>query len=55
MTLLKITIDEYKLIAKLEEQSAPKTCAAFLKFLPFTSKIIHVRWSGEATWIPLGS
>jgi len=54
MTLLKITIDEYKLVAKLEEQGAPKTCAAFLKFLPFTSKIIHVRWSGEATWIPLG-
>ena len=22
--------------------------------MPFRSKIIHVRWSGEAVWIPLG-
>ena len=22
--------------------------------LPFHSKIIHVRWSGESAWIPLG-
>ena len=22
--------------------------------LPFVSKIIHARWSGEAVWIPLG-
>ena len=22
--------------------------------LPFRNKIIHVRWSGEAAWIPLG-
>ena len=22
--------------------------------MPFTSKIVHVRWSGEAVWMPLG-
>jgi hypothetical protein len=22
--------------------------------LPFRNKIIHVRWSGEAVWVPLG-
>ena len=22
--------------------------------LPLQSKLIHVRWSGEATWVPLG-
>jgi hypothetical protein len=33
---------------------APKTCAAFAEMLPFRNKIIHVRWSGEAAWIPLG-
>ena len=33
---------------------APKTCAAFTELLPFEQKVIHVRWSGESTWIPLG-
>ena len=33
---------------------APKTCAAFERLLPFRNKIIHVRWSGESAWIPLG-
>ena len=32
----------------------PKTCAAFLKLLPYRQKLIHVRWSGEGVWIPLG-
>jgi len=33
---------------------APRTCAAFLKLLPYRQKLIHARWSGEACWIPLG-
>jgi Protein of unknown function (DUF3830) len=33
---------------------APKTRAAFEAMLPFRQKIIHVRWSGESAWIPLG-
>jgi hypothetical protein len=40
--------------AKFETEKAPKTVAAFLKHLPFESKIVHVRWSGEGVWIPLG-
>ena len=40
--------------AKLETEAAPKTCAAFLKHMPFKSQVVHVRWSGEAVWIPLG-
>ena len=35
-------------------EAAPKTCAAFAAMLPFRNKIIHVRWSGESAWIPLG-
>ena len=31
-----------------------KPCAAFLKHLPFKSQVVHVRWSGEGVWIPLG-
>jgi Protein of unknown function (DUF3830) len=38
----------------LELGRAPRTCAAFCALLPFRSRIIHSRWSGEASWIPLG-
>lgn len=40
--------------AKLETEKAPLTCAAFLEAMPFVSKIMHVKWSGECAWIPLG-
>lgn len=40
--------------AKLESEAAPKTCARFLELLPYNERIIHVRWSGEGCWIPLG-
>ncbi|MCB1377115.1 MAG: DUF3830 family protein [Alphaproteobacteria bacterium] len=40
--------------AQLETGLAPKTCAAFSRRLPFSGQIVHVRWSGEAVWIPLG-
>lgn len=54
MTNLKITAGGFIFKARLEEDNAPKTCSAFLKLLPYKNKIIHVRWSGEAVWIPLG-
>ena len=40
--------------AQLEEEDAPNTCAMFRKLLPYTGQIVHVRWSGEGVWIPLG-
>jgi len=40
--------------ARLERQAAPRTVEAFLRVLPYRERIIHVRWSGEACWIPLG-
>lgn len=33
---------------------APATVEAFLKLLPYRERLIHVRWSGEGCWIPLG-
>jgi hypothetical protein len=55
MSELRITIGtQFTFIARLEEEDAPLTCQAFRKLLPFKSKLIHARWSGEATWIPLG-
>jgi hypothetical protein len=54
MTMLRIQAGAYELEATLEESLAPLTCAKFLSLLPYRQKIIHVRWSGEACWIPLG-
>ena len=54
MTTLTITVGPYTYTARMEEADAPATCAAFAKLLPYTQKIIHARWSGEACWIPLG-
>jgi len=51
---LKITIAGMVFDACLEMKKAPQTCAAFTARLPFASKVVHVRWSGEAVWIPLG-
>jgi hypothetical protein len=53
MTQLRITVGSYEFVARMEEDAAPKTCAAFVKLLPFHHKIIQARWSGEAAWIPL--
>ena len=54
MSKLKITAGPFTFDARLETEAAPKTCAAFLKHLPFKSQVVHVRWSGEGVWIPLG-
>src|SRR5215207_11621504 len=54
MTMLTITAGPFTFGARLEEQAAPKTCAVFRGLLPYREKIIHVRWSGEGCWIPLG-
>ena len=34
------------------EKNAPATVAAFRAAMPFTGKLIHVRWSGEGMWVP---
>ena len=52
--MLRITAGPYSFVARLEEEDAPETVAAFRRLLPLESRIIHVRWSGEAGWIPFG-
>ena len=54
MTTLRITAGPFTYTARLEEQDAPQTCAAFRTLLPYHQKLVHARWSGEACWIPLG-
>lgn len=49
-----IEIDGHKFDAVFEEENSPETCAAFKKAMPFISQVVHVRWSGEGMWIPLG-
>ena len=54
MSTLRVKAGPYEFDARTEEALAPKTCAKFLTMLPYRQKIIHVRWSGEGCWIPLG-
>ena len=50
--MLEIVSGEFRFAARLEEEAAPETVAAFRRLLPFESRIIQARWSGEACWIP---
>jgi hypothetical protein len=52
--MLEIASGDYRFTARLEEETAPATVAAFRRLLPLDSRIIHARWSGESCWIPFG-
>jgi Protein of unknown function (DUF3830) len=52
--MLEIAVGEMQFVARLEEEAAPQTVAAFRRLLPLRSQIIQARWSGEAAWIPFG-
>ena len=54
MNQLIVHAGDFTFQARFEERLAPRTCAAFRKAMPFESQAIHVRWSGEAVWMPLG-
>ncbi len=53
MTRLNITAGGLHFVAETHPD-APLTVAAFSKLLPYRQKLIHVRWSGEGCWVPLG-
>jgi hypothetical protein len=55
MSDLKITAGPFSFTARFERDAAPNTCARFESLLPYRERLIHVRWSGEACWIPLGA
>lgn len=55
MSDIRITAGSYAFLARLDRAAAPKTCGWFETVLPCRERIIHVRWSGEACWIPLGA
>ena len=51
---VRITAGPFNFLARWETAAAPRTCEVFRRLLPYRERIIHVRWSGEACWIPLG-
>jgi hypothetical protein len=53
VTRILITAAGHRFVAETNPD-APETVAAFMALLPYRQKIIHVRWSGEAVWVPLG-
>lgn len=53
--MLEIKAGGFTFKARFEEENAPRTVATFReRLLPLDSRIIHVRWSGQAGWIPFG-
>lgn len=52
--IVDIDAGPFRFVARLEDELAPKTCAAFRAMLPYEELLIHVRWSGEGCWIPMG-
>jgi uncharacterized protein DUF3830 len=52
--VIRITVGDYELGARLEEDRSPRTVAFFRTMLPYESKLIQARWSGQAAWIPMG-
>jgi hypothetical protein len=54
MDRVRVTAGPYVFGGRFETAAAPATVAKFRTLLPYLSKIIHVRWSGEGCWIPLG-
>ncbi len=51
---MTVDIAGHRFHAVLENKRSPETCASFERAMPFSGKVVHVRWSGEAMWIPLG-
>ncbi len=52
--MLEIAAGPFRFTARLEEELAPKTCAALRRLLPLEGKLCQARWSGESAWVPLG-
>jgi hypothetical protein len=53
MNRIRITAGGFTFLAE-PHADAPKTVAAFTALLPYRQKLIHVKWSGEGCWIPMG-
>jgi hypothetical protein len=52
--VLRITVGDVELAARLEEERAPRTVEVVRSLLPLEGTLLQARWSGEAAWVPLG-
>jgi hypothetical protein len=52
--MLEIAAGPFTFRARLEDDLAPRTCAALRGLLPLEGKLVQARWSGESAWVPLG-
>lgn len=53
--VLHIRIGTERFAARLRGDIAPRSCGRLMELLPYSGKLIHARWSGEALWAPLAS
>lgn len=51
---VRVIAEDLCFYARLERDLAPQTCRYFESLLPYATRFVHVRWSGEACWVPLG-
>ena len=52
--MIEIVAGPFQFRAEFEEERSPRTVAAFRAALPFESRLIQARWSGQSAWIPFG-
>jgi uncharacterized protein DUF3830 len=52
--VIRISVAGFELSARLEEDASPRTVALVRTMLPYESKLIQARWSGQAAWVPMG-
>jgi uncharacterized protein DUF3830 len=52
--VIRISVAGFELSARLEEDASPRTVAFVRTMLPYESKLIQARWSGQAAWVPMG-
>jgi Protein of unknown function (DUF3830) len=52
--VIRISVAGHELTASLEEDACPRTVAFVRTILPYESKLIQARWSGQAAWVPMG-
>jgi len=52
---LTVKIGAESFTARLRPDLAPRSCERLLGLLPYSGKVIHGRWSGEALWSPLAA
>ena len=52
--MLRISVAGYELGARWEDGRSPRTVAFVKTMLPYDSKLIQARWSGQSAWIPMG-